>query len=80
MDRGGTASPPWDSDTNPEGGGDLVGTLQTVADDQAEGLSTFGGAVELADPGTVNHVPGDDVGGLEDLVAGHWFACELREL
>ena len=59
------------SEIDPEGVDDLIGTLQTVADDQAEDLSALSGAVELADPCSINHVPGDHVGGLEDLIAGH---------
>ena len=59
------------SEIDPEGVDDLIGTLQTVADDQAEDLSAVRGTVELADPGTIHHVPGDHVSGLEQLIAGH---------
>ncbi len=69
------------SEIGPESGGDLLSTLQTVADDQAEDLSAIRGAVHLADHAGGEHVPGDDVSGLEQLVAGHRsVACELRVL
>ena len=77
---GGQCPPVCGSEIGPEGIDDLIGTLQTVADNQAEGLSALGSAVELANPGTVHHVPGDDVSGLEQLVAGHRVACELKSV
>jgi len=73
------------SQIGPEGVDDLVSTLQTVADDLAEDLSTVRGAVHVADHARGEHVPGDDVGGLQEFGVGggddvcHGVACELRE-
>ena len=54
-----------------EGVGDLIsGTLQVVAEDQAEDLSTFGGGVHLADHARGEAVPRDHVGSLQEFGGG----------